>query len=237
MGYIYMIENVKNNKKYIGQTLQHDINNRWKQHKLVSKKSIGQILYNAYKKYGIDNFKFKIICICFDCDTNKYEIEYIKKYNTLYPNGYNLLEGGNNKKHNQYTINILKEKLSGKNHPNYGKKFTEERKYNMSVSRLGKLNPNYGKPISNEQKEKIKKTINSYDENKRKQINNKISETLKNKIINNKKVAQYSLDNIFIKEFNSISEAAKHLNISRSSIQRCCDGKYKTTKEFIWKYI
>ena len=107
MGYIYIVENKINGKKYIGQSLQQDINKRWKQHKTSKKKSIGQVLFNAYQKHGIDNFKFKILCLCFDDDTNKYEIEYIKKYNTLYPNGYNLLIGGNNKKHNEYTINIL----------------------------------------------------------------------------------------------------------------------------------
>ena len=63
-------------------------------------KTVGKILFNAYNKYGTTNFKYKIICICFDEDTNKFEEEYIMKYNTIYPNGYNLMPGGNNKKHN-----------------------------------------------------------------------------------------------------------------------------------------
>jgi group I intron endonuclease len=237
MGYIYMVENKINKKKYIGQSLQQDINNRWKQHKSLKKTSIGQILFNAYQKYGIDNFKFKILCICFDDDTNNYEIEYIKKYNTLYPNGYNLLIGGNNKKHNEYTINVLKQKLSGENHPNYGKKFSTERRINMSIVRRKELNPNYGKKLSNEQKNKISNTMLSFNKDKRELINDKIKETLKFKIKNCKKVFQYDLNNNFIKEYNSISEASKLLNICRSSIQRCCDGKYKTTKEYIWKYV
>ena len=72
MGYIYLIENIINKKKYVGQTIQENINKRWGSHKQVNKRFIGTILYNAYKKYGIDNFKFKLICICFDKDTNKY---------------------------------------------------------------------------------------------------------------------------------------------------------------------
>lgn len=235
MGYIYIVENKINSKKYIGQTMQNDINKRWKQHK--SSKKIGKILYNAYQKYGMDNFKFKILCVCFDCDLNNYEIEYIKKYNTIHPNGYNLLEGGKNIKHNEHTINILKQKLSGPNHPNYGKKFTNERKLEMSISRRGPLNPNYGKKISHEQKEKIKNTMKSFDEDKREAINQKIRETLKKCIKNSKKVFQYDLSGNFIKEYESISEAYNESNISRSSIQRCCDGKYKKTKHFIWKYF
>lgn len=234
MGYIYVVENKINNKKYIGQTLQLDINKRWNQHKRNN--GIGKILLNAYEKYGVDNFRFRIICICFDDDTNRYETEYIKKYNTLYPNGYNLLEGGNNKKHNEYTINILKQKLTGNNHPNYGKIFSEEQRKNMSNSKTGLLNPNYGKKLSNEQKEKIKQTIKKFDKEKRELINNKISESIKKSIKNRKAVIQYDINNNLINKHNSITEASKLTNISRRTIQRCCDGVYKNAKGFVWKY-
>jgi hypothetical protein len=136
-----------------------------------------------------------------------------------------------------YFKNILKQKLSGENHPNYGKKFSIERRINMSIVRRKELNPNYGKKLSDEQKNKISNTMLSFNKDKRELINDKIKETLKLKIKNCKKVFQYDLNNNFIKEYNSISEASKILNISRSSIQRCCDGKYKTTKEYIWKYV
>ena len=125
--YIYLITNKINKKQYIGQSIKADILDRWKQHKRVNKRMIGQVLFNAYKKYGIDNFDYKVICICFDEDTDKFEEEYIKKYNSLYPNGYNLLSGGKNRKHHEYTISRIKEKLGGINHPNYGKKFNPER--------------------------------------------------------------------------------------------------------------
>jgi len=35
MGYIYLIKNKLNNKQYICQTQQLDINKRWKQHKTI----------------------------------------------------------------------------------------------------------------------------------------------------------------------------------------------------------
>jgi group I intron endonuclease len=128
MGYVYLITNKINGMKYVGQSIQLDINSRWKTHKKVDKKYVGKILYNAYKKYGIDNFDYKIICICFDEDTDKYEEEYIKKYNTVHPNGYNLLQGGKNRKHNPETLKHLSEIMSGENHPQYGTKLSEERK-------------------------------------------------------------------------------------------------------------
>jgi hypothetical protein len=53
------------------------------------------LLINSSKKYGIESFKFNIIIICFDEDLDKHEKYYILKYNTLYPNGYNMQDGGN----------------------------------------------------------------------------------------------------------------------------------------------
>jgi group I intron endonuclease len=103
MGYIYLITNTVTGKKYVGQTIQNDIQARWNQHKNPSKASLGYYIQKAFTKYGIDNFKFQIICICFDEACNQMEMEYIKKFNTLAPNGYNLREGGNNSKHHPET--------------------------------------------------------------------------------------------------------------------------------------
>jgi group I intron endonuclease len=235
-------------KKYIGQTLKNDINSRWKQHKKMCKYSLGNCLYNAYKKYGIENFKFKILCICFDSDLNNYEVEYIKKYNTIYPNGYNLQTGGNNRKHNEYTIKHLKDVLSGVNSPNYGKKLSLEKRQQISERLKGEKNPNFGKKISQEIKLKISKTMLNFDIIKRKEINKKISDSLKqynNKTNNSnnikrKKIGQYNLNDNLIAIFNSISEASQKIGIDRMTISKCCNDKYvnyKTAKGFIWKYI
>jgi group I intron endonuclease len=250
MGYIYLIENKINNKKYVGQTKKDDIKTRWNQHKKIDKRSIGTCLYNAYNKYGIENFIFKIICICFDSDTDKYEIDYIKKYNTISPNGYNLQEGGNNRKHNEFTINILKEKLKIINAKNIGKKLSLETRNKISENLKGIKNPNYNKKMSTEQKEKIRNTMLSFSTEKRKEINEKILNTNKLKNIVNtkkttkssklsKKIAQYNLDGSIVKIFDSISHASKELNVDRMNISRCCSDKYihyKTCKGFIWKF-
>jgi len=252
MGYIYLIENKINNKKYIGQTKKDDIKTRWNQHRKKDKKSLGTCLYNAYNKYGIENFLFKIICICFDSDTDKYEIDYIKKYNTIYPNGYNLQAGGNNRKHNEYTINILKQKLKIINSKNIGKPLPLATRQKISENLKGTKNPNYNKKMSIEQKEKIRNTILAFTPEKRKEINEKILNTNKEKPTSNsnsnankklsklsKKIVQFNLDGSFVKIFDSISQASKELNIDRMNISRCCDDKYihyKTYKGFIWKY-
>lgn len=66
----------------------------------------------GFNKYGIENFEFKLICICFDNDLNKFELDYIKKYDSLVPNGYNLRDGGENGgKHNEETKRKISETL------------------------------------------------------------------------------------------------------------------------------
>lgn len=60
MGYIYKIENKLNGKKYIGQTIK-SLEKRFSQHKNNYTKSyFSQLaLYQAFQKYGIDNFSFE----------------------------------------------------------------------------------------------------------------------------------------------------------------------------------
>ena len=55
--------------------------------------------------------------------------------------------------------------------------------------------------------------------------------------INTKKVYQYSKDNKFIKEFDSITEASKLYNIPGTNISKCCSGKRKTAGGYIWKLL
>ena len=75
MGFIYTIINKINFKRYIGQTIEKNVQERWKGH--LKKGSNCRYLKHALNKYGKENFKFEIICICFDSDCDKYEKEYI----------------------------------------------------------------------------------------------------------------------------------------------------------------
>jgi group I intron endonuclease len=49
-------------------------------------------------------------------------------------------------------------------------------------------------------------------------------------------VHQYTLDKEYINKYNSISQAAKALNISKSGIIRCCKNRQKQAGGFIWTY-
>lgn len=82
---IYQIVNNINGKGYVGQS--KNIERRWIAHK-ESKKDYP--LYKAFKKYGIENFTFKIIEECNSNELNEKEKYYIQKENSEY----NQTEGG-----------------------------------------------------------------------------------------------------------------------------------------------
>lgn len=92
--YIYKITNLINGKLYIGQT--KNIKNRWHEHCLESASNRkNQILYNAMRKYGINNFKIEIIEGPVK-DYNEREKYWISYYNTYLDRtkGYNMTPGG-----------------------------------------------------------------------------------------------------------------------------------------------
>ena len=90
--YIYKITNLVNQKCYIGQTTNRP-ETRFKQHR--SQKTCGTVaLYRAFRKYGIENFEFKVILQCTKSDLNYYEQSCIALYDSFGSNGYNMTLGG-----------------------------------------------------------------------------------------------------------------------------------------------
>lgn len=84
---------------------------------------------------------------------------------------------------------------------------------------------NNGKTASNETKEKIRNS-------KLGESNNWSGKPALNRCV----VIQYDLNNNFIKEWDSITEAHEALGINRSKIGSVCRGIRKHTGGFIWKY-
>jgi len=107
-GHIYIITNNSNNMSYIGQTVSHRKNKnkyrpfgyegRFKDHISEAicntKKKQCSYLNNAIRLYSKDAFTVSLLEECFKDQMDILEKEYIVKYNTLYPNGYNLTKGG-----------------------------------------------------------------------------------------------------------------------------------------------
>lgn len=86
-GTIYLITNLINENKYVGQTVMQ-LNKRWLAHIQESKTYSERPLYRAINKYGIENFKIKILEECNEDVLSDREMYWIEKLNT-YHNGYN----------------------------------------------------------------------------------------------------------------------------------------------------
>jgi hypothetical protein len=98
-GIIYKLS-FPNNKEYIGQTVQ-EFQDRLKKHFSAARtcKEGGCVALNsAIRKYGAANVKHEILLICNENQLDYYEQKSIELYNTLSPNGYNLMLGGNSNK-------------------------------------------------------------------------------------------------------------------------------------------
>ena len=227
MGYIYMIKNKLNGKLYIGQTRRTVVQIRWRQHKTRMEHSRTP-LYNALRKYGLDNFEFKIVCICFDCDLDRFEVQYIKRLDTLITgNGYNIQEGGNSR---AWSIEAREAQSARK----IGTKHTLEARKRMSQARLGNKNT-LGHTLTEEHKEKLRRNAGRHWQGKHLTPEHKA----KLRAIHESRmqpVVQYDKAGKFIANFKSIAAAAASLGVDDSPISRNCRGKQKTSYGFVWKF-
>lgn len=95
---IYKIINNLNNKIYIGQSIH--IEQRISEHKSESlygspdRLAYNSVIHKAIRKYGWDNFSWEIIEECSIPQLDDKEKYWIAYFNSLVPNGYNILIGG-----------------------------------------------------------------------------------------------------------------------------------------------
>ena len=81
---VYSIRNKINGKEYIGSS--KNIEKRWNEHRMM-RHVYHPKLYEAFKKYGIDNFEFTVVQECKEEELNELELHFIHtrkpKYNTI----------------------------------------------------------------------------------------------------------------------------------------------------------
>lgn len=244
-GCIYRIINLTNSKMYIRQTRCKYTSVRWNAHIAAAKNGNNRPLYRAMRKYGVHNFKYKIMLINIPINQlDFYEKLWIKKLNTLNPNGYNLTERGSmegltgekspthgkapwNKgiPRSQETKEKIKQSWTKERKEQYSKYFSGTNnpmyeKHPTGLSRYGKDNPFFGKKHTEETKQKIKNSSK------------------------NKQVACYDIETEQeIKNFFSLHEAAewvskntKFTNADKNFISRCAKGKHKYAYGYKWKF-
>lgn len=207
-GYVYITENLINNKKYIGQH-KSDVFD-------MNYKGSGKILKRAFKKYGKENFKTSILEKCnTQKELDEKEIYWITYYNADQSDDfYNICKGGstgramqgkNNPMFGKHHSDITKKKISQKNlgkkrtqewideyrkkHPNWNSHpHSEEFKKRISQRMMGSKNPMYGTHngthiVTEDMKEEKRNFMTKYwQEHQHPMLNTKRSEETKEKI-------------------------------------------------------
>lgn len=158
-------------------------------------------MQGSFNKHGEKAFKTYILEECQQKDLNEREKYWIEKLES-YKNGFNFTIGGdgiNGWKADDKFKKHMSEIVSGKNNPNYGHKWTNEMKLNLSQQRKGlyknENNPNSKKVICVE-KLKIYNTINEASLDCQCKNSSSISRCLKDKrnVANNYHFVLYDED-------------------------------------------
>ena len=247
---IYLITNLINNKKYVGQTKLGYLN-RFKSHIKMSfdKKDCqyNNRLHSAMRHYGEDNFKVELLENNIPKSlVDERETYYINKYDTFYKNnkGYNMTMGGQGV-HNYSHTNETREKLKvtskkfwndlkanlqeynefieRRRQHQIGLKFSDEHKRKLSEiakTRIGEKNPFYNKHHTDETRKKLSE-------------------------MHTKQVGMYDLDDNLIMIFKSLTLANEWLieqgkTNNRGAITRIskiCKGIDKTAYGYKWKFL
>lgn len=129
--FIYLIRNRESGKCYVGQTVRH-FDRRMRQHRVDGARNARNYpITNAIHKYGWGAFDKTPLEVC---ETQEQldlaEIHWIKHYNCLAPNGYNIALGGRGGKMSEET----KAKLRIRS---MGRRLSEGAKAKIATARLG----------------------------------------------------------------------------------------------------
>lgn len=217
--YIYKITNINNHKSYIGCT--KDIGARIRQHIKTSSDRDNE-LHIAIDDCGIKNFTFQII----EISDNKYdghylESKYIREYNTIIPNGYNMAysDGGNPK-----TKPIVCLSKEGK----FIKKYdylsqTQKDGYDIHSVTASLRSP------SRTAMGNMFMYLDDYEKNGAKKYKNP-SDNI------GKPIIQCDLSGNYIKKFSSVSKAADELKLCRSNISANLIMSSKSCGGYIFVY-
>ena len=247
---LYRITNTINDKVYIGQTRQ-TLNKRWIGHKSAVRGNSQQAIYCAMRKHGIENFSINAIDYVKTAEeADEREAELIIENNSLVTqNGYNIKEGGGNSPFciSPPKTDEHKQKLSIAHRKNakpivqFDWKTAEVIQVWESAKALHKTGYGRANVIVHCKSEKGYGYI--YDSgwtylSHWNSVEDKSTFADPNASPHNgTRVLCWTKAGEFVKEYSSLREAARALNLkSPTAIGNCLKGRPKSAAGFMWSY-
>lgn len=238
---IYCIKNKINSKVYVGKA--KNIYKRIQQHiyNLRNKcKDENRHLINAWFKYGEDAFEYYIVE---ELELNELnlitrELYWIDKYkSTDRQFGYNLRRDSSTKMivHEETKI-IMSENNKGKNNPNYGHKWSEDKK--KSMSKLKKEQYQTGKVTINLEAAKNGPKVRNENWKKDPTLKEKMKKKVSKSITEHKFYQYDKTTNELIKIWDSVYDILQeNPNWKRHNIYAVCSGEKPSMYGYKWKKI
>lgn len=217
---IYKITYKPNGFVYIGQST--DILQRWRDHLRAKDASL---FHQRLQSSNITDFTFEIVEECDQDELDEKEQYWIQFYDST-KKGYNMTKGG--------STGVL---------PSLSKNAKQVAQYSLE----GQLLATFSSAKEAQDQTKVSQitsccrgeriTAGDYQWRYYESIPLSNIQAVSTPTSKPKGVVQYTLDGIKIREFDSIADASRAMNISSSSISSVCSGKTYSAGKFRWSYL
>lgn len=235
-GSIYKITNVLTGMAYIGQTKKEYIAARLDGHFCTARAGkTTSPMHEDMRKHDRSCFKLEILEAGIPYNQlHSKEIEYIARYNTVFPNGYNITRGGggtlgftpwnkgiprSEETKRKISAKFTKERREAQRKRMLGENNYMFGKHQPGLHRFGSDNPFYGKHHSDETKKRIAESKDK------------------------KAVTMCDLNWREIQTFDSLHEAARYIRentkfvkADHSFISKCVRNMHESAYGYKWKY-
>lgn len=222
---IYKYENLITHQVYIGQAI--DLCERYKKHQWnIADPNHTEDFYVGLREYGLENFSYEILeeFEKFDQDLlNELECYYIEKYNSMKPNGYNMVPGGSNGAGLAKSKAVYQFDLFGN--------FIQEFYSAHEASRQTGIDYSSICSCCRKEKQNTKNYQWSYERN-----DISITDIHLQVTYRDRRVLQCDKSGNVIQIYSTLAEAAAATGVAKSTISNVCRGIGKSGGGFIWYY-